>query len=155
MSLRGAWQPARLPKGPKQSKNEYDITVEKGIITFIIQKTGGWDESREVFDQIFVNKIERKFPKEPFFLVDFPYSLFSPLCKAQKEKPYLAERFELYINGMEIGNGNTENTDADSVRKALKKPIDEMFMSALKTMRKKTYAGMGLGIDRLAMLFRG
>ena len=141
-------------RGRSNLKTSMISPWKKVSLHSLFKKTGGWDESREVFDQIFVNKIERKFPKEPFFLVDFP-TRFSPLCKAQKEKPYLAERFELYINGMEIGNGNTENTDADSVRKALKKPIDEMFMSALKTMRKKTYAGMGLGIDRLAMLFSG
>lgn len=111
----------------------------------------GW---RERFDQLFVNEIESKFPKEPFFLVDFP-SRISPLCKPQKGKPHLAERFELYIKGMEIGNGNTENTDADSVRKTLKKPIDETFLSVLRAMNKKSYAGMGLGIDRLAMLFSG
>lgn len=120
----------------------------------LFKKTGGWDEKREIFDQIFVNKIESKFSKEPFFLVDFP-ARFSPLCKVQKGKPHLAERFELYIGGMEIGNGNTENTDADSVRKMLKKPIDETFLSALRAMSKKSYAGMGLGIDRLAMFFSG
>lgn len=120
----------------------------------LFKKTGGWDEPRDLFDQIFVNKIESKFPKEPFFLVDFP-TRFSLLCKPQKKKPHLAERFELYIGGMEIGNGNTENTDADSVRKMLKKPVDEEFLSALNGMKKKTYAGMGIGIDRLAMLFSG
>jgi len=120
----------------------------------LFKKTGGWDEEREVFDQIFVNKIESKFPKEPFFLVDFP-TRFSPLCKPQKEKPHLAERFELYINGMEIGNGNTENTDVIAVRKTLKKPIDETFLKALAMMKHKTYAGVGLGVDRLVMLFSG
>ncbi|MBI4973563.1 hypothetical protein HZC27_03065 [Candidatus Roizmanbacteria bacterium] len=120
----------------------------------LFKKTGGWDESREVFDQIFVNKIESKFPQEPFFLVDFP-TRFSPLCKPQKENPHLAQRFELYINGMEIGNGNTENTDVDSIRKTLKKPVDEVFLKALNEMRGEPFAGMGIGIDRLAMLFSG
>jgi elongation factor P--beta-lysine ligase len=111
----------------------------------------GW---RERFDQLFVNEIESRFPKEPFFLTDFPARI-SPLCKLQKERPQLAERFELYLNGVEVGNGNMENTDADSVRKALGEPVDETFLSALKKMSSKTYAGMGLGIDRLAMIFSG
>lgn len=136
------------------SKKKLVLGWKKVSLHSLFKKTGGWDEEREVFDQIFVNKIESKFPQEPFFLIDFPTRI-SPLCKPQKEKPHLAERFELYINGMEIGNGNTENTDADSVRKALKKPVDKTFLSALKTMNKKTYAGVGLGIDRLAMLFSG
>lgn len=147
-------QKTRLPPFDRLRVNFLAMTSpwKKVSLYSLFKKTGGWDESREVFDQIFVNKIESKFPKEPFFLVDFP-TRFSPLCKPQKEKPHLVERFELYINGMEIGNGNTENTDIDLVRKALKKPVDETFLSALKTMNKKKYAGMGLGIDRLAMLF--
>lgn len=111
--------------------------------------TEGW---RERFDQLFVNEIESKFPQEPFFLVDFPVRI-SPLCKPQKGAPHLAERFELYINGIEIGNGNTENTDTDSVGKTLKKPVDEIFLKALNDMKGKSYAGMGIGIDRLAMIF--
>ncbi|PIY68878.1 hypothetical protein COY90_03555 [Candidatus Roizmanbacteria bacterium CG_4_10_14_0_8_um_filter_39_9] len=114
-------------------------------------KTLGW---RERFDQLFVNEIESKLPREPFFLVDFP-SRISPLCVPQAGKPHLAKRFELYIDGMEIGNGNTENTNSKSVRRALKKPIDETFLKALDAMDKKTYAGVGLGIDRLAMIFSG
>ncbi len=146
----------RLPPFDRLRVNFLAMTSpwKKASLYSLFKKTGGWDESREVFDQIFVNKIESKFPKEPFFLIDFP-TRFSPLCKAQKEKPHLAERFELYINGMEIGNGNTENTDADSVRKVLKKPVDEVFLKALDDMNGKSHAGMGIGIDRLAMLFSG
>ena len=136
------------------SKKKISHGWEKVSLQSLFKKTGGWDEEREVFDQIFVNKIESKFPKEPFFLVDFP-TRFSPLCKPQKERPHLAQRFELYINGMEIGNGNTENTDVIAVRKTLKKPIDETFLKALNNMKNKSYGGMGLGIDRLVMLFSG
>lgn len=141
-------------RGRSNLKTSMTSPWKKVSLYSLFKKTGGWDEEREVFDQIFVNKIESKFPKEPFFLIDFP-ARFSPLCKPQKEKPYLAERFELYIDGMEIGNGNTENTDVSSVRKALKKPIDETFLTALDAMNAMSYAGVGIGIDRLAMLFSG
>lgn len=111
------------------------------------------------YDQLFVNKIESKLPKEPLFLVDFPTRL-SPLCKPQKNNPIFAERFECYIKGIEIGNGNTENTDVKSVRKVFESqqaltnlPIDEDFLKYLKIMDKKSYAGVGIGIDRLAMIF--
>jgi elongation factor P--beta-lysine ligase len=113
----------------------------------------------EVYDQLFVNEIESELPMEPLFLIDFP-SRVSPLCKQKKNESYFAERFELYIAGVEIGNGNTENTDCDYVRKTFESeslktnmPIDEDFLNSLNKMNDSTYAGIGLGIDRLAMLF--
>lgn len=110
------------------------------------------------YDQLFVNKIESKLPKTPLFLVDFP-SKISPLCKPQNNSPLFAERFECYISGIEIGNGNTENTDTESLRKIFaqeqkrtKLPIDEDFLNSLKMMSKKSYAGVGIGVDRLVMV---
>lgn len=110
------------------------------------------------YDQLFVNKIESKLPKTPLFLVDFP-SKISPLCKPQKNNPLFAERFECYVSGIEIGNGNTENTDTKSLRKIFateqkrtKLPIDEEFLNSLKMMSKKSYAGVGIGIERLVMI---
>ncbi|MFA6532376.1 MAG: amino acid--tRNA ligase-related protein [Patescibacteria group bacterium] len=110
------------------------------------------------YDQLFVNEIESKLPKTPLFLVDFP-SKISPLCKPQKSNPLFAERFECYVSGVEIGNGNTENTDTESLRKIFTQeqkrtnlPIDEEFLNSLKKMSKKSYAGVGIGIDRLVMI---
>lgn len=61
---------------------------------------------------------------------------------------------------MEIGNGNTENTDVVSVRqtfetenKKTRMPIDEDFLSSLGKMKSSSYAGVGIGIDRLTMLY--
>ena len=119
---------------------------------------------QELYDQIFVNEIESQLPKEPFFLVDFPMRI-SPLCEPQKENPLFAQRFELYIDGIEIGNGNTERTDAEAVRKVFeleqekrKKenkpfvPIDKEFLNSLRNMEGKKYAGIGLGVDRVVKL---
>lgn len=110
------------------------------------------------YGQLFVNEIESKLPKTPLFLVDFP-SQISPLCKPQKNNPLFAQRFECYISGIEIGNGNTENTDTKSLRKIFaheqkrtKLPIDEEFLNSLKMMSKKSYAGIGIGIERLVMV---
>ncbi|MEK7177727.1 MAG: amino acid--tRNA ligase-related protein [Patescibacteria group bacterium] len=131
-------------------KKYLNINLEKAI------SDPTWAQN---YDQLFVNEIESKLPEEPLFLIDFPARL-SPLCKPQKNNPIFAERFECYIKGIEIGNGNTENTDVKSLRKvfenqqALKKlPIDEEFLTSLKIMGKKSYAGVGIGIDRLAMVF--
>jgi len=110
------------------------------------------------YDQLFVNEIESKLPKTPIFLVDFPAKV-SPLCRPQKYNPAFAERFEFYINGIEIGNGNTENTDVGLVRKLFEDqrvltglPIDEEFLDSLNKMNGNQYAGVGIGIDRLAMI---
>lgn len=119
----------------------------------------------QLFNQIFLNEIEPELPKTPFFLTDFPARI-SPLCAVKKENPEIAERFEFYLFGMELGNGNTENTDSKSVKKHMEEekkireknkrimaPIDREFLKALEAMSGKKYAGIGLGIDRLAMIF--
>jgi elongation factor P--(R)-beta-lysine ligase len=123
----------------------------------------------QLFDQIFLNELEPLLPDTPFFLTDFP-ARTSPLSKPQAEKPWLAERFEVYVGGMELGNGNTENTNAEQVRAVFEAeqafrsthnlpthPIDQEFLSALQTLSesKKSYAGIGLGVERLAMLCAG
>lgn len=121
--------------------------------------TEGQTTWEELYDQLFVNEIEQTFSSEPFFLIDFP-ARTSPLSKKQKKNPLLAERFELYIYGVEIANGNTENTDTKSIRSEFEKehkktgmPIDEEFLASLELMKNDSYAGVGLGIDRLAMVY--
>lgn len=124
----------------------------------------------ELYDQIFVNEIEPLLPLSPLFLIDFP-SRISPLCKPKKNEPYLAERFEFYIDRIELANGNTENTDVKSILKLFKTeqakrsslkspipltsriapiPIDHEFLKSLRKMGDSSYAGVGLGLDRLA-----
>jgi lysyl-tRNA synthetase class 2 len=118
---------------------------------------------RQIFDQIFVNEIESKLPKEPVFLVDFP-SKVSPLCKKKIDEQYIAERFELYIQGVEIANGNNENTNVSEIREVFEKeagerktPLDTQFLDALQRMHDtgNTFAGVGLGLDRLLMVMMG
>lgn len=110
------------------------------------------EKNRADYDKLFVNEIESRLPKTPLFLIDYP-SIISPLCKPKKDNPLLAERFEFYMNGIELANGNTENTDVKSVKKGLQTPIDQEFLQSLKIMNKTSYAGVGLGIDRLTMIF--
>lgn len=142
--------------------NLKDIIEDDELLFSIAKKRGYIVDGAtwgELYDQLFVNEIESELPPEPLFLIDFP-SRISPLCRQKKHQPYFAERFELYISGMEIGNGNTENTDCNYVRKTFetesvktKMPIDEEFLNSLKKMNDSVYAGIGMGIDRLAMLF--
>lgn len=144
--------------------NLKDIIEDEELIFSIAKKRGYIVEGAswgELYDQLFVNEIESELPSDPLFLIDFP-SKVSPLCKQKKDEPLFAERFELYITGMEIGNGNTENTDYEYIFKTFKSesaktgmPIDREFLNSLKKMNDATYAGIGMGIDRLAMLFSG
>lgn len=138
-------------------KELFTYAEEKGYQT----KGATWGQ---LYDQIFVNEIEPLLPNGPCFLVDFP-SRISPLCKPKQHETHLAERFEFYINGIELANGNTENTDYRSVETVFKNEQkyrkkrglphtdpDRDFISSLKQMDGNQYAGIGMGIDRLAMI---
>lgn len=143
-----------------QVELEQIITNERSLFEMAKKKDYQIEKATwgEIYDQIFVNEIENKLPKEPLFLVDFPAKI-SPLCRPQKNNPIFAERFEFYIAGIEVGNGNTENTDIESIQKlfgSLQKstnlPNDNEFLNSLKKMGNDSYAGVGIGIDRLAMI---
>ncbi|MBX3293904.1 MAG: lysine--tRNA ligase [Acidobacteria bacterium] len=100
---------------------------------------------------------------QPTFIVDFPKSI-SPLSKASPENPQIAERFELFINGMEVANGFSELNDpkeqydrfVDQMAQREKGDeeamvLDEDYVRAL-SYGMPPAAGIGIGIDRLTML---
>lgn len=100
---------------------------------------------------------------QPTFITDFPKSI-SPLAKASPADPSIAERFELYIAGMEIANGFSELNDPieqharflDQMRQRERgdeeaMPMDEDYLRAL-SYGMPPAAGIGIGIDRLVML---
>jgi lysyl-tRNA synthetase class 2 len=99
----------------------------------------------------------------PTIVIDFPTSV-SPLAKAKPHDPRFAERFEVYIGGMEIANAFSELTDADEQRRRFEeqvanhadesREIDHDYVRALSHGMPPT-AGLGVGIDRLVMLFTG
>ncbi len=130
----------------------------KKYLDINLEKVASDEKFLSNYDQLFVNSIESKLPHEPIFLVDF-LSRLSPLCQPQKNNQIFAERFEFYMAGIEIGNGNTENTDIESLKrlfenqqKSINLPIDKEFLESLKKMGNNSYAGVGIGIDRLAMI---
>ena len=97
-----------------------DISSDDQLEQFAQQKGYSTEHAtwEQLFNQIFLNEIEPHFDQQPFFLIDFP-ACISPLCKPREDAPHLAQRFELYVAGIEIGNGNTEETDAEKVKKVL------------------------------------
>ena len=120
--------------------------------------------SHDCFDEIMVEEIEPSLPSErPVFLYDYPASLGS-LARLKETEKQWAERFELYIGGIELANAFSELTDVkeqeqrfireNDIRKSLGKnsyPIPKKFLSELPLMPKT--AGIALGVDRMVMLF--
>ena len=100
---------------------------------------------------------------QPTFIIDYPKSI-SPLSKASPENPNIAERFELFINGMECANGFSELNDpqeqyerfADQMNERAGGDVEAMVLDE-DYIRALSYgmppaAGIGIGIDRLVML---
>lgn len=118
-----------------------------------------------LIDQLFGYFVEPAID-EPTFLVDYPIEL-SPLAKPKRGDPVLAERFELFIDGMEMANAFSELNDPDDQRRRLEaqvrlrergdeeaQTLDEDYLRALEYGMPPT-GGLGLGIDRLTMLVTG
>ncbi|MDR0800377.1 MAG: lysine--tRNA ligase [Endomicrobium sp.] len=120
---------------------------------------------KKILDRLFDEKVVPNL-KSPTFVMDYP-AVYSPLSKVKFDQPEIAERFELYINGMEIGNAYSELNDPELQKirfaqqmKAKKKgdeevmPYDEDFIFALEQGLPPT-GGLGIGIDRLVMVLTG
>jgi len=119
---------------------------------------------RDIFEEVMVNEIEPNLGiNKPVFIKDFPASM-AALSRISPDNPDIAERFELYIGGLEIANGYTELTDMEEMKKRLDMenrkralagkeiyPIPEKFFLNVKKL--PDCAGIALGIDRLVMLF--
>jgi lysyl-tRNA synthetase class 2 len=111
--------------------------------------------------QLFEEKVEEKLAG-PVFVYDYPAAL-CPLTKRRRDNPLLAERFELYIQGMELANAYTELNDplmqeatfrtqlAGLPEEESMARMDEDFLRALRYGMPPA-GGLGIGIDRLIML---
>jgi lysyl-tRNA synthetase class 2 len=98
----------------------------------------------------------------PIFVTDYPASI-CPLTKRKRENPDVAERFELFIHGMELANAYTELNDPDLQEELFKTQLEGMsqedsmarmdhdFVRALRNGMPPA-GGLGIGIDRLVML---
>ena len=118
---------------------------------------------QDTFDEIMVEYIEPLLGIDrPTFIYDYPAKL-AALAKIKMNDPTVAERFELYIGGLELANGFSELTDMNEQRQRFEEALKlrsaknwaryampEKFLQALQTMPES--AGIALGIDRLLMI---
>lgn len=153
----------------KYSGQQIDISGEWERMTvrqaFAVYGDRSLEEAlqNEKFDDIMGLQIEPRLGREkPVFLYDYPARM-GALARLKANDPRWAERFELYIAGLELCNGFSELTDpveqrkrfetALSDRRELGKhtyPMPEQFLEVLADMPEAT--GNALGIDRLVML---
>ena len=133
----------------KELKMDVDSTMGKG----------------KLIDEIFGEFCEGNYI-QPTFITDYPIEM-SPLCKRHRSNPDLTERFELMVNGKELCNAYSELNDpidqAERFQEQLRLSekgddeamfIDKDFVRALEYGMPPT-SGMGIGMDRLAMLMTG
>lgn len=121
------------------------------------------------FDHVFDESIAPNLI-EPTFVTDFPAE-FSPLAKLRAGSTDIAERFELYVDGREIANAYSELNNPEEQRKRLIEyrktrtagtdqeeaegmGLDEAFIASLEYGMPPA-GGLGIGVDRLVMLFTG
>ncbi len=138
------------------------ITVADAFLRYA--GTSMWQALAEgTFDELMVERIEPNLGlARPTFIYDYPASC-SALARLKPSDPTVAERFELYIGGLEIANAFSELIDpveqrarfvAEAAERAAQEktayPMPEKFLAALDEMPEA--AGIALGLDRLVMV---
>ena len=129
----------------------------------------GFDSSGEFIRGLAVNHLFEELVEHhlehPTFITDYPKET-SPLCKGKRGDSRLIERFEPFIAGVEFGNAYSELNDPVIQRRLLEnqakgrqvegeiQPMDEDFVRAVE-YGMPPVGGLGLGIDRIVMIFTG
>lgn len=135
------------------------IAKQKG---YMVEEKTTWEE---LYNQIFLNEVEPHLGRgKPTILYEFPGSM-GALARKKKSDPRYAERFEFYIEGLELGDSYSELTDWREQQDRFENELAEIkrtgktvyrydhdFIDALKVGLPEC-SGIAIGVDRLVMLF--
>lgn len=168
IDVKGPWERMTMVDAIKKYTNIGNISdlsddeIKDIMRNYNIPYEGDWSKGLAI-SLIFEELVEDKLI-QPTFIIDHPKET-TPLCKLHRKNSEAVERVEPYINGWEIGNGYSELNDPILQRKLLEgqakklragaeeaHPMDEDFVRAIEHGLPPT-GGMGLGIDRMVMLF--
>jgi len=141
-------------------------------ISDVFSQVAGWDPIKSFdsdrFDLDLIEKVEPWIEKQksPIVVKDFPVERAALARIKQDDRP-VADRWELYVGGVELANCYTELTDPSEQRRRFQEcaklrkkdgrpvyPLDERFLQAMD-QKMPDCAGIALGVDRLIMLFAG
>ncbi len=140
-----------------------DDTAVSNLATQIGLETAG-KHPDVIKSEVFESRVEDRLVG-PVFVTDYPASI-CPLTKRKADRPEIAERFELYVHGMELANAYTELNDPDLQEQLFRTQLagqsaedsmakmDRDFIRALRQGMPPA-GGLGIGIDRLVMLLTG
>lgn len=142
------------------------ISVQEAFLRF--GKIDVWDCLRKgLYEEMLTSVVEPALAgfDSPVILMDYPKEL-AALARTKPEDSELAERFELYVGGLELANGFSELNDPDEQRRRFEDanrtrsnigqdvlPMPEPFLNTLAMMPDS--AGIAMGLDRLVMLTAG
>jgi elongation factor P--(R)-beta-lysine ligase len=129
-------------------------------------RIGADDSWGDIFSRVLVERIESRLGVGRATILDQYPAAHAALSRTSAVDPRIAERFELYVCGVEIANGFGELNDSAEQRRRLERemtekqriygeryPLDEDFLAALSAMPQA--CGIALGLDRLVMLATG
>jgi lysyl-tRNA synthetase class 2 len=120
-------------------------------------------DSEDLFFRLYIEVVEPELGRvKPTIVRDFP-DFLGTMARPKPGSPGILERFEIFINGLELANGYSELTDAQELRQRMERvrgslesdgveglTIDDGFLEAVRQL--PDCAGVSLGMDRLAML---
>jgi lysyl-tRNA synthetase class 2 len=143
--------------------DRHGLARQAGMAGIPIAEDDNWSD---IFSRVLVEKIEPNLGiGRPTLLYEYPVTE-AALARVSPRDPRVAERFELYACGVELGNGFAELTDPEEQRRRFtaemdekerihgeRYPLDEDFLAALEKMPPAS--GVALGFDRLVMLATG
>ena len=147
---------------------DIDLPWERIAVSAAFRRYAGWDPldgfDGDRFDLDMVNKVEPALPRDRgVVLIDYPAEV-AALARRSAADPRVAERWELYLGGVELANAFSELTDAGEQRRRFEAcaaeraamgrevyPVDRPFLAALEAGLPPS-GGIALGLDRFVML---